>query len=50
MCFLLDFVNERQTVIFTNDEGALFETRLEVYDLPPRGRYLNWLTMYHQIN
>ena len=33
---MLDLANEGQTVIFTDDEWALFETRLEEgYDLPP---------------
>lgn len=35
-------------VIFTDQEWDLFEGRVEGgYDLPPSGRYLLWLKMYH---
>lgn len=39
---------EEELVIFTDEEWTLFEKRIdEGYDLPPRGRYLQWLKIHH---
>ena len=41
-------VLDEEEVIFTDQEWDLFERRIEEgYDLPPSGRYLLWLKMYH---
>ena len=40
--------DQLDVLTFTDAEWDLFETRVEEgYDLPPRGRYLQWLDMCH---
>ena len=47
-CVSISLSDQLDVPIFTDSEWDLFETRVEEgYDLPPRGRYLQWLDMYH---